>query len=152
MTQSRFRLTANPDSKAGGQQQTTTHPGGQQHEERSAWRTSVNDSKQPLPSPPFGPVCSAAESTTKQPIPQYRHQHYPLIRVFQSFIISRCIEGRICRYLPIVVLIWLFPSNACTNVSERLYRTGFSPEHAIERKRAWVNTYTPSHTYRLVSS
>ena len=54
MTQSRFRLTANPDSKAEGQQQTTTHPGEQQHEERSTRRTRTNADKQALTSPPFG--------------------------------------------------------------------------------------------------
>ncbi len=54
MTQSRFRLTANPDSKAERQKQTTKHPGVQQREERSAWRTPVNASKQALASPPFG--------------------------------------------------------------------------------------------------
>src|SRR5947209_3808734 len=54
MTQSRFRLTADPDSKAERQKQTTKHPGVQQREERSAWRTPVNASKQALPSPPFG--------------------------------------------------------------------------------------------------
>jgi hypothetical protein len=42
------------DSKAEGQQQTTTHPSGQQHEERGAWKTSANARKQALATPPFG--------------------------------------------------------------------------------------------------
>jgi hypothetical protein len=54
MIQSRFRLTAKPDSRAGGQLQTTTLYDGQQYEERSTRRTSVNASKQALASPPFG--------------------------------------------------------------------------------------------------